>query len=611
VYALSQVLKRNSYKIARHLGWLLKSNFVQATISKILRLTKYILVHPIKSIIFLFKAYITFILFGFFLLASFSSFAELVPADSPRGAVYDPSYYKPYDNSDIKKIVCDFRGSRDGIKSCEVILVSKVNNSKYTVRFITVTEADITRTYNETLYFHASTEPATCPPSGYPTYTTEVWQGDTLFCEGTGGGGGEEPPPEPDQIPLNCVSMAGNMTEAFYSLSEDQLSTEDRADLNCMTFMDNKGNLYDQRCHVTGGSGNTVENQDPDSGLWQYTIIGGTISGYQCDATGTPISEDKYCTAFDTEGVKGVDCPDGSSMRVDLNHYDDYNEAFTAFRQSAQNDINTIMNSMATSEEVAQEIMNNPEYLEAVKGQGCGATWSIEGIYVKCGQGNEVFLPRAQAGAAGANGVDGVDGESCQTIQDGRNLRIVCPDSTATVSSGTDGRDGVDGVDGIVGVDGVDGVDGEGCEVVDLGNGDSEIICASSRTVVNGIDEDGVIAAIEDLKYTGSTDAGTFGTGAVASYVGAPNDYETRNYGTVMEAAVNRMRNSPLVSSVDTFFDVSITGSCPSYSADISFMGTSVTFDHWCRPVMDSIWPMIQGVIILLFSIIGFRAAIL
>lgn len=597
MYALWLALKLKIRTVAKRL------------LSQLFKLFKYVIKHPAKTVLFTVKLYISFILFGFFLMASFSSFAEQIPAEPTRGQVYSPSWFRDYDTGqDVTSLLCTAMMGARGYQSCNAEVTSSIGITNYSLRYTYVDSSGNQQpARTETVNFHAGTGDARCPPNGYPQHTVEVMVGDTLYCDTNSNTDPE--PPYVEQVPLDCISRAGNQTEAYYSLSETQLTAEERSELNCMTFMDNKGNLYNERCHVTGASGNTIENQDPDSGLWQYTIIGGNFSGYQCNEAGVPIAEDKYCTALSNEGVHSVRCPDGSSMSIDMNPYDAYNEAFSAFRSSAQNDINTLYNSISTAEEVASEILNNPEYKEAVTGQGCHAALIEGGAQITCGDGNAQTIFHGNAGAKGAdgtngiNGTDGVDGESCQTIQDGRNVRIICPESVAVVQSGTDGTNGVDGVDG------------EGCEVIDLGNGDSEIVCASSRSTVNGIDEDGVIAAIEelgeDLTYDGSVTSGGFGTGAVATFVGEANNYEERNYGTVLTAAVTRMKESPLVESVDTFFDVSITGTCPTYSADITFMQTNVLFDHWCRPVMDSIWPMVQGVIILLFSIIGFRAAIL
>jgi hypothetical protein len=71
------------------------------------------------------------------------------------------------------------------------------------------------------------------------------------------------------------------------------------------------------------------------------------------------------------------------------------------------------------------------------------------------------------------------------------------------------------------------------------------------------------------------------------------------------------MKEGALFIAVDEFFEVSFSGSCPTYSADVAFMNTSVVLDHWCRPVMSDIWPMIQAIMILGFSFLAFRVAVL
>lgn len=93
--------------------------------------------------------------------------------------------------------------------------------------------------------------------------------------------------------------------------------------------------------------------------------------------------------------------------------------------------------------------------------------------------------------------------------------------------------------------------------------------------------------------------------------VGEPNNYDERNFGTVMEAAVNEMSQTPLSNSVNEFFEVTLTGTCPVYSANVPYMNTVITIDHFCGPVMNSVWPIISAVIILVFSVLAFRVAIL
>ena len=91
---------------------------------------------------------------------------------------------------------------------------------------------------------------------------------------------------------------------------------------------------------------------------------------------------------------------------------------------------------------------------------------------------------------------------------------------------------------------------------------------------------------------------------------GEPNDYDTRNFGTVMESAVEEMQNSDVSRAVNEFFEVSLSGSCPIYSGAIPGIG-NITIDQFCGPVMASVWPIISAIMILVFSYMAFRVAIL
>lgn len=91
----------------------------------------------------------------------------------------------------------------------------------------------------------------------------------------------------------------------------------------------------------------------------------------------------------------------------------------------------------------------------------------------------------------------------------------------------------------------------------------------------------------------------------------AENDYETKNFGTVMEEHVNEMKQSPIFTAVDGFFDVTFTGTCPIYSTSVPYIGATITIDHFCKEPMTTLWPIIQAIILLVFTFIAFRVAIL
>lgn len=90
-----------------------------------------------------------------------------------------------------------------------------------------------------------------------------------------------------------------------------------------------------------------------------------------------------------------------------------------------------------------------------------------------------------------------------------------------------------------------------------------------------------------------------------------PNDYNERNYGTVLEDAVSQMQQTELVQSINTFFDVEFSGSCPVYSTAVPYINTTITIDQFCSPVMTSMWPIVSSIMILVFSVLAFRVAVL
>ena len=93
--------------------------------------------------------------------------------------------------------------------------------------------------------------------------------------------------------------------------------------------------------------------------------------------------------------------------------------------------------------------------------------------------------------------------------------------------------------------------------------------------------------------------------------LGEPNDYDERNFGTVLEDAVEEMQESPVFKAVDGFFEVSFSGSCPTYSAYIDYINFNLVIDHFCSPVMNAVWPIISAIVILVFSYLAFRVAVL
>lgn len=66
------------------------------------------------------------------------------------------------------------------------------------------------------------------------------------------------------------------------------------------------------------------------------------------------------------------------------------------------------------------------------------------------------------------------------------------------------------------------------------------------------------------------------------------------SYDGIMTKFRDRMQQSAVVSGLSGFFDVSFTGSCPVYSANVWVF--DITFDQWCSPQVP--WGLIQGIVI-------------
>lgn len=429
-----------------------------------------------------------------------------------------------------------------------------------------------------------------CPPEGFP-YHTE--------------------PDGPNCVKaVDCEALSGADAGLFVYRSSERVT--DTSTLQCVSGNSNYTEGFSGTCAVTGGSG-WIEQQGSDGG-WIYSPINATFSGYHCDQDGNPDEPAGHCVAYDSGGVKGVSCPDGTSMSVPWGAFEAVEDAFLNFRTQASQNIGDNANridqleaNQVTPEQVINQITSDPDLLGQLQGEdgtSCTVTPTTGGSTITCGEAS-AFVANGSAGAAGADGVDGADGEdgqSCTLLPTQDGVDIICPDATAKVMHGDDGKDG------------------DNCTTQALEGGDVQITCGETVATLNGVDEQGLVDAInaqtdrleEALTYQGTTPTNNFGMNEnLANAIGEPNDWQTRNFGTVIEAAVTEMQSAPVYVALDGFFDVSFGGSCPTYSASVDFLNTTLVFDQWCSSVMDQIWPWVSSVIILVFSYFAFREAIL
>ncbi|HFK2923925.1 TPA: hypothetical protein ACGY8I_001474 [Aeromonas hydrophila] len=95
-----------------------------------------------------------------------------------------------------------------------------------------------------------------------------------------------------------------------------------------------------------------------------------------------------------------------------------------------------------------------------------------------------------------------------------------------------------------------------------------------------------------------------------------PNNWATRNYGTVMQQHVTAMNALPLFAGVSGFFRVEMgAGTCPSFSIDVPEIGGvgggSLVFDVFCNADLQRIFEIIALCVKLIGLYAAFRIALL
>ncbi|MNV73643.1 hypothetical protein D3C71_1668070 [compost metagenome] len=95
-----------------------------------------------------------------------------------------------------------------------------------------------------------------------------------------------------------------------------------------------------------------------------------------------------------------------------------------------------------------------------------------------------------------------------------------------------------------------------------------------------------------------------------------PNDWSTRNYGTVMQHHVAAMNELPLFTSMGQFFEINMSGgSCPTFSLSLPEIGgmggNTLLFDVFCSEEFRQLFVIIALCVKLLGMAAGFRIAFL
>lgn len=87
------------------------------------------------------------------------------------------------------------------------------------------------------------------------------------------------------------------------------------------------------------------------------------------------------------------------------------------------------------------------------------------------------------------------------------------------------------------------------------------------------------------------------------------NDWQQRNFGTVMKAKGDEIMNLPIMNAISNFFDVSFSGSCPTYAVTVWVF--EINIDQFCSPQVQALFPYISAVVLLMCSFFAIRIALL
>lgn len=100
---------------------------------------------------------------------------------------------------------------------------------------------------------------------------------------------------------------------------------------------------------------------------------------------------------------------------------------------------------------------------------------------------------------------------------------------------------------------------------------------------------------------------------ADAKSIHEANDWNQRNFGTVLTANATRFRALPIFALPTTFFTVNLGGAaCPTYTGSFTVMGSTqtVTLDAFCSSTVMNVMPFIRAVVMMVFGWLAWRIAI-
>ncbi|WP_273024678.1 hypothetical protein [Rheinheimera sp.] len=103
----------------------------------------------------------------------------------------------------------------------------------------------------------------------------------------------------------------------------------------------------------------------------------------------------------------------------------------------------------------------------------------------------------------------------------------------------------------------------------------------------------------------------TYNTDKLEEFVN-PNDWGEKNFRTVAVAFKDRIMQTPIMQTVQNFFNVALSGTCPTWQTTVNmpFGGTfDININQLCSEAMTNIWPSIRAIIVLIFTFLAFKVA--
>lgn len=137
-------------------------------------------------------------------------------------------------------------------------------------------------------------------------------------------------------------------------------------------------------------------------------------------------------------------------------------------------------------------------------------------------------------------------------------------------------------------------------------NDDANKSNLQSNKLLNSINQN-TGDTVKELKKL--TEAGEVVAGIEKPEFEEKNDWQARNFGTVMKAKGDEIMNLPIMQAINNFFDVSFSGSCPTYA--VSVWVFEINIDQFCSPQVQALFPYISAVVLLMCSFFAIRIALL